>query len=332
MMNYEVYLIDVLKDQLADYMKTVYEYSEDELDELFLDDEGNQISNRDYLFKHKDIILSEDIINAIYGYVAITNPLEKDNMPKLVAFLASHFYVANYNNRSNQTVLRFLVESDIQVVTQLFRENETFGEALISSFFRNSLEEKRYNSTMEQIKKDNKEDELETLYQIAYPPRMFTLNQKLREVVCNLYNYYINLGCNDVEALELTWGYFFNNIDPLNELDELGFDEMEKEVYKRYTVGLILGDIYEDLGNEPLIQSAHPKDMIAQILSAFFVKIGIIAIPDDPEVRNRMLKYFIMLQDEPQKMKSNREKTHQDDRIMELKKVNPSYILDELTL
>ncbi len=331
-MNYETYLVDVLKDQLADYMGTVYELDEDELEEFFLDDEGNPLDSRDFLFKHKDVILSEEIINAVYNYVAVTNPLEKEYIPKLVAFLATHFYVANYNNKNSQPVLKFLVENNIQMITQLFRESERFGEDLISSFLKNCLEEKRYNETKEQIKKDNKENELTTLYQIAYPPRVFTLNQKLREVVCNLYNYYISLGCSDAEALELTWGYFFNDLDPLKELDELGFDEKEKLIYRMYTIGLIIGDIYEDVVNDPIIKAINPPDLYAQAFPIFFVSKGIVGLPANPEVRNRMLKYFILLQDEPKKMKTNREKTHQEDRIKELKKVNPSYILDELTL
>ena len=48
-------------------------------------------------------------------------------------------------------------------------------------------------------------------------------------------------------------------------------------------------------------------------------------------MRNRILKHFIVLQDEMDKRKDNRKKTYQDNRIEILKKANPMYKLDELT-
>lgn len=333
MMNFETYLIDAVKDELDEYLETVYEYDEDQLTALYFDEDGKPLEHKDFMVNFKDKIMSDEIVNAVYGFVAITNPLEEEYMPRLVAYLAAHYYIDNYNVKKNQTVLKFLVESDIKGVVDLFYKSEQFGEALISSFFKSFIEEKRFAETKKQIKKDNREKELTSLYEIAYPPRMFTLNQKLREIVCDLYNYYISLGSSDVEALELTWRFFFEDLDPLHELDELGLEEEEEKfAYKRYTLGLIIGDIYEDVANKPFINSDDPELVIAQSLPIFFVNMGIIGLPGDANVRNKMLKYFILLQDDPKKIKSNRQKTYQEDRIIELKKVNPAYILDELTL
>ena len=331
-MNFEMYLMDIIKDQLDEYLEIVYEYDEDELTSLYYDEDGKPLSNRDFIYKFKDKIMSEEVINAVYAFITQISLLEEKDFTRLVAYLSTHYYIANYNNKKNQPVLKFLVDSDISKIVELFYKNERFGEDLVSSFLKNNIDEEKYNKTKEQINKDNKGNDLNSLYQIAYPPRMFTLNQKLREIINNLYNYYISLGCNDIEALELTWGYFFNDLDPLNELEDIGCYDEDKELYKRYMIGLIIGDLYEDTANGPLVKTDNPSGLIAQALPIYFVNSGIIGLPSDPEVRNRMLKYFIILQDDPEKMKSNREKTHMDNREMQLKKVNPAYLLDELTL
>ena len=61
------------------------------------------------------------------------------------------------------------------------------------------------------------------------------------------------------------------------------------------------------------------------------IQTGIIGVHADANVRNRMLKHFILLQDEKKKMRENRDKTYKDGRVKQLKKVNPLYVLDELT-
>lgn len=97
-------------------------------------------------------------------------------------------------------------------------------------------------------------------------------------------------------------------------------------------LGLIIGDLYEDATNTPLVKTENNAGKVAQTLPVMYAMIGRIGIPQDPEVRNRMLKYFILLQNEPNKMASNRERMHNENREDILKRVNPYFLLDELKL
>ena len=128
----------------------------------------------------------------------------------------------------------------------------------------------------------------------------------------------------------MTWMYFFQDTDPLGELDKMGIDFTTKMFYKKYALGLIFADLYEDVCNESIIQSEYMADRAAQFAPLIAMELGAIAIPADEGTRNIVLKHFILLQDEKDKMEKNREKTHKDGRIKELKKFNPLYRLDEM--
>ena len=111
----------------------------------------------------------------------------------------------------------------------------------------------------------------------------------------------------------------------------MGVDQESKNVYKRYMLGLIYADVYEDACNSSLIDSENMLDRLADTVSVVGLSFGYIGIPKEENVRNRILKHFIVLQDEMDKRKDNRKKTYQDNRIEILKKANPMYKLDELT-
>lgn len=332
MRNFEAYLMNVIKEQYEDMMEALHNLNDEELDNLYLDDEGNVItSDKEFLLKHKDKILTEEIYDAVYSFISQICLLEERDITRLIAYLCTHYYIRNYDNKDNQAVLKYLANTDIKNIVELFYSNSDFGIDLVKSFYMNSVNEEKYYETKEQISKDKRDQELNKLFEVAFPERIFTINQKLREVVCNLYDYYIEMGCTDKEALSLTWDYFLMNFDPLHELEDMGFDEAEILFYKNYTIGLIIGDLYEDVSNKPLVNTDNYYGKIAQLLPVLLTNFGEIAIPGDVDVRNRMLKYFILLQNDPAKKKSNREKTHSDGRELQLKKVNPIYILDELT-
>lgn len=331
-MNFEKYLIEVLKEEFEDYMRTVYELDDEQVEKLFKDENGKIYdSDYDFIKANADNVLSDDVMNAIHMFVTKIDCLEETEIPKLVAYLASQYYIRHYKVGKDSAVLSYLAKADIKDMQTLFMENEMFGSDLLKSFYQNANDPEVFYENKKQIQEDGKIGDLDRLYNIAFPPRIATLNQRLREIVCNLYNFYIDRGYSDQEALGITWEYFFQGLDPLNQLDELGCSEEEKPFYRKYTLGLIIGDMYEDFANKPLIDTENPHGRTAQLYPVLLTVMGRIRIPVIPEVRERMLKYFILLQNAPEKLKSNRERTHAEGREKTLKKVNPAYILDELT-
>ena len=331
-MNFESYLMETLKEQFEQMMTILYEVKEEDIESLYKDKNGEFFdTDGAFIRAHADKIFTEDLMDAIYVYVAQISQLEHQDLTRLVAYLASQYYISNYGQEKSQPVLNYLAKVDIKDIVTLFYENDFFGRDLVSAFYQNAANPHQFYENKEKIKEDGNISSLDKFYNIAFPEEIFTLNQKLRDIICNLYNHYISRGYSDQEALEITWCYFTQDLDPLHEIEEIGVTDELKPFYKKYMLGLIFGDLYEDTANTPLVKTDNYDGRVAQVLPVLYTIIGRTAIPNDPSVRGRMLKYFILLQDNPEKKKSNREKTHAEGREHILKKVNPTYLLDELT-
>lgn len=324
----EKFLMDILFDMYEAYLEC-QGILENDFDALFWDDNGYEISEEDYLKEHFDEVLSEEIIDAVYCQI-IEDGLPKEyNFKEFINLLLSRYYLYRYN--SDDTVIRYLKKTNLDDIIYLFKENYDFGVDLIKTYYLSLINSKRCDDNRKIIYENHDEDTLVSFEKNSIQYQVVFLNDLLRNVICNLYNHFISNGCDDITALNLTWSYFTDNFDPLGELDQMGVDQDSKSIYKIYMLGLIFGDVYEDACNKSIIDSENEMDRFADVVAVVGLTLGRIGIPQEENVRNRILKHFIFLQDEKDKKKENRKKTYEDGRIEVLKKVNPTYKLDELT-
>ena len=324
----EKFLMDILFDMYEAYLEC-QGILENDFDALFWDENGYEISEEDYLKEHFDEVLSEEIIDAVYCQI-IEDGLPKEyNFKEFINLLLSRYYLYRYN--SDDTVIRYLKKTNLDDIIYLFKENYDFGVDLIKTYYLSLVNSKRCDDNRKIIYENHDEDTLVSFEKNSIQYQVVFLNDLLRNVICNLYNHFISNGCDDITALNLTWSYFTDNFDPLGELDQMGVDQDSKSIYKIYMLGLIFGDVYEDACNKSIIDSENEMDRFADVVAVVGLTLGRIGIPQEENVRNRILKHFIFLQDEKDKKKENRKKTYEDGRIEVLKKVNPTYKLDELT-
>lgn len=324
----EKFLMDILFDMYEAYLEC-QGILENDFDALFWDENGYEISEEDYLKEHFDEVLSEEIIDAVYCQI-IEDGLPKEyNFKEFINLLLSRYYLYRYN--SDDTVIRYLKKTNLDDIIYLFKENYDFGVDLIKTYYLSLINSKRCDDNRKIIYENHDEDTLVSFEKNSIQYQVVFLNDLLRNVICNLYNHFISNGCDDITALNLTWSYFTDNFDPLGELDQMGVDQDSKSIYKIYMLGLIFGDVYEDACNKSIIDSENEIDRFADVVAVVGLTLGRIGIPQEENVRNRILKHFIFLQDEKDKKKENRKKTYEDGRIEVLKKVNPTYKLDELT-
>ncbi len=328
-MTIEGYLVENLIDIYAKYCEYAENMSEEEFDALFDLENGEKMSDLDFLLENSEDVLNEEVIEELYCYLIDPSAEKEYTIEQLVNFLAGKYYIFNYDEESS--VIKFLKNSSIQDIINLFIENISFGTDMVESYFKSLCNKEKCNENRQTILENGDADTLARFETANNNCEIITLNNLLRKIVYNLYNHYICNGCGDVEALSLTWEYFSRDFDPLGELDQMGVDITTKEKYKLYLLGLIYADLYEDVSNYSIIQSVNTEDQMANVIPILSVKMGTIAMPQDPDDRNRLLKHFILLQDDKEKMKANRQKTKDEGRIKELKKVNPFYLLDELT-
>lgn len=322
---------DFLAETIVDFYCNMLEFeglSEEERSQKLIGIDGLEAEDFEVIENNINEIDVEHIQDEVYAFSKEAHEEYGISAVNLIKYLAEKMFIYHYNDQ-NQSIINFLRKSTIEELITLYEENDFFGRAMISAFINTEVYQEEYKDTIEQVKK--KESTTMDKFKLD-PPKITTLNDLLRNVVTNLYNYYIKNGCDDIVALNNVWAYFLNNFDPLGELDKMGIDTKMKEFYKKYTLSLIYADIYEDVCNDSIIQSDNYEDRLASSIPLITTHIGLISIPKEEGIRNRILKYFIILQQEEQvKKKANRKKTHEENRIPILKKVNPSYWLDELT-
>ena len=326
-MDFNKYLLENLLDCYEKYCSFAREMSDEDIDAMYFDVEGNEISDEDFFFEHSDDVLEEEVIDALYTFICDMGTQHEIDLDRIVSFLCARYIIHHY---STSTVTNYLRATDIKDIVDLFVNNINFGMALIKDHFDAMLNQEQYNKNFK-VAQENKDDIALNKFAVkAYYEKIQTLNNLLRGVICNIYDHYISCGCEDVEALNMTWMYFFQGTDPLGELDKMGIDNDTKFFYRQYSLGLIFADLYEDVCNDSIIQSENMEDRAAQIAPLLAMRIGAITLPADEGTRNRLLKHFILLQEEKEKMASNRKKTYQEGRVKELKKFNPLYKLDEM--
>ncbi len=325
-MNFNGYLLENLLDCYEQYCSCVEEMSSDEINAMYIDDEGNEISDEEFFFEHSDDVLEEEIIDALYTLICDMGTQQQIDLKRIVSFLCGRYIIHHYDS---SIVTNYLRCTDIEDIVRFFVENINFGMALVKDHFDAMLNQEKYQKNLEEAQNNKDDIALNKFAVKAYYEKIQTLNDLLRGVICHIYDYYISNGCEDVEALNMTWMYFFQDTDPIGELDNMGMDYKTKFFYKQYALGLIFADLFEDVCNESIIQSENFEDRAAQIAPLLAVRMGVITLPADEDTRNRILKHFILLQDEKEKMLKNRKKTYEEGRIKQLKKFNPLYKLDD---
>lgn len=324
----ETYLNEIIVDFFCN--KCEFEgLSEEEQAEKLMGVDGLEAEDKEVVANNIDTIDDEFIQDETYAFIKETHHEVGITAPNLVKYLAKKMYIYHYDDE-NKAIIHFLKNASLEEILTLFEENDDFGRAMISAFINCETYEQDYKAIADRIKED--EPTIFEKFKLD-PPKynVTTINGILRNVVCNLYNHYIAKGCDDITALNNVWAYFDTNFDPLGELDKMGYDYNTKEQLKKFIICLIYADIYEDVANTSIINSTNYEDRLAASIPFITSHIGLISIPKEEGVRNRILKYFILLQEEKEKKQANRLQTHKDKRTHILKKVNPSYILDELT-
>lgn len=324
-MNIYSYLNEVLLTMIYFYLNL----GNTKYDEMMIDEDGNRIGAIEFMKLHYDIVLDDEIIDGVVAHIRDIGLPNSINKISFISYLARYYYLYSYG--SNESVLKYLVNTPKEEVFQLFLDNEDFAMDMIRTYYKALMDDKRIDENKEQIMKDGKVNDVLLLERDYMHSSYVSLTNLLRRVVCNLYNEFISNGYSEEEALEALWSYFFDNFDPINELGRYGFKENDKGAIKVYMLWIIYGDLYEDICNESIISSEDVVGFAESAIPLVSVSYGKLFIPIDKKIRNRLFKHFIMLQDNMDKVRLNRRETEKSGRVKELKKVNPLYFLDELT-
>jgi hypothetical protein len=198
---------------------------------MYFDVEGHELSDEQFFFEHSDDVLGEEVIDALYTFICDMGTQHEIDLDRIVSFLCGRYIIHHY---STSVVTNYLRATDIKEIVDLFVNNINFGMALVKDHFDAMLNAEQYNKNMKTIQANNDEIALTKFATKAYYESIKSLNDLLRGVVCHIYNYYIESGCEDVEALNMTWMYLFQDTEPLGELNKMGIDRNTEIFYKKY--------------------------------------------------------------------------------------------------
>lgn len=304
--------------------------SESDIDTRMTGVDGLEASDIEVITTYTDEIDDEMIHDEVYCFVKETYDERDITVESLVSFLVSKYFTYHYEDKNNE-MIEFIKKASLDELIEKFDCDDEFGRKTIEAHIHSIAEKERFLEIRNKIFQNNDQDVLTNLEFKALGGDVISLNDLLRNVICNLYNFYIENAYGDIDALNYTWQYFLRNFDPLGELDKMGFDQKSKMWYKHYMLCLIYADLYEDTCNTSIIQSENYDDRLADVLPLIMIQMGVVSVPQEEDIRNRVLKHFILLCDEKEKKKDNRQKTYSDNRINVLKKANPLYFLDEMS-
>ena len=325
-MNWSKYLLESLIDAYCLFCSTTKNMDENDIELMFMEGD-RRLTDIEFFFDNSDELLDNEILDSLYAFICDMAQGNEIDLEGVVSYLCGRYVIYRYNGG---IVTNYIRTTEVEDIARLFSTNVDFGMELLRSHFEAIVNYKDYNRHLETAKENNDEIALKKFAPKVTYDNVRSFNGLLRGVICHIYEYYINNGCEDVEALNMTWMYFFANTDPIGELDKLGLDEKTKTFYKSYALGLIFADLFEDECNESIIKSDNFYDKAAKNIPLLAVRRGTIPIPTDESIRNRLLKHFILLQSEKEKMEANRNKTIQEGRVKELKIFNPLYQLDAI--
>lgn len=315
-------------DIYGEYVKKWEGVSAEEFDSSFILENNQWMSDDEYISLNYKDMYNDMVFEELYIFIC-DEGIEKDiSLERIVSFLASKTYVYNYDNKK---LIYFLDNSSLEEIINAFIDNYDLGMFLVKSYFWALVDKKRYDKKRKEITDSKSDGRLLILENKALNDKVITISSILRDIICNLYNFYIANGCDKKTAANNTWEYFIKDFDPLGELDKMGYDLRTKRVLQYLALVIIYSDLYEDICNEAIIDNEDINNRKIKVFISMSVHLNTITIPSDEELRNDLLKYFILLHDEKEKRKVNRERTHIEKRIQILKKVNPIYFLDELT-
>lgn len=326
---------EFLDETIVDFYCKMREFeglSEEDIDSLFLDINGNELDDKDFINEHIEDI-DEVIIDEVYVFAKETSKERDISLKALVSFLASKLLLFSYKH-NNTNMVCYLLSVTIENIINFFQVNDQFGRYMINGYIDVMLNSAEYEEVREQLSKDK--EKYEKLLSFEKEERRIiirNINEILRGVIYNLYNHYISCGCDIPTALNNVWAYFTKNFDPLGELDRMGANPKEKDLYKKWILNLIFADVYEDIISENNTKPSKLSslDVFIKVLVISGVSYNAVGVPNAIEVRNEILYKFLMLYDDKERFESNRKNSYKRGNINMLKKVNPVYKFDELT-
>lgn len=326
-MDISEYLINILFDLYESFL-TTQGLSSEEIDALYINEDDECMGDMEYLKKNEDEVICNEVIDAVYCQITEDGLPRNVDRYQFINTLLTHYYIYIYD--TNKQMINYLNDKSAKELNEFFLSNYHFGMDLLKAYYKSLINSEKYLANRKKINEEHMENFL-AKYERNSLIKVTTLNEILRNFIYDLYDFYIEKGFSENEALDFVWNFFINNFDPLGQLEKKGIDSVSKILYKRYILGFIYGDIYEDIYNNPIINYQGKDNSIIKHIDEAFPNDNAIGILYNEDLRNKVLKHFILLRNEINKMKQNRQKTYNDGRIITLKKVNPAYKLDELT-
>ena len=175
-------------DIYGEYVKKWEGVSAEEFDSSFILGNNQWMSDDEYISLNYKDMYNDMVFEELYIFIC-DEGIEKDiSLERIVSFLASKTYVYNYDNKK---LIYFLDNSSLEEIINAFIDNYDLGMFLVKSYFWALVDKKRYDKKRKEITDSKSDGRLLILENKALNDKVITISSILRDVICNLYNFYI---------------------------------------------------------------------------------------------------------------------------------------------
>ena len=81
-MDFNKYLLENLLDCYEKYCSFAHEMSQEDIEAMYYDPEGHELSDIEFFYEHSDDILEEEVIDALYTFICDIGQQQEINLEK----------------------------------------------------------------------------------------------------------------------------------------------------------------------------------------------------------------------------------------------------------
>ena len=97
-MDFNKYLLENLLDCYEQYCSCVEEKSQDEIEAMYFDSEGQEISDEEFFFENYEDVLEDEVIDALYSFICDMGQQQEIDLNRIVSFLCGRYIVHHYDS------------------------------------------------------------------------------------------------------------------------------------------------------------------------------------------------------------------------------------------
>jgi len=364
-MDFALQLISFMVDFIEERIQEIYDLDERQLLELFNAPDGHIMDDYEFFVKYKSF-MDNSCVDGLRSFIVTGSNIASKRINKIECFMDSDYvfesewnfalsfmaiYVMIHDccSKDKKRMFNYFNKKSIIEYKRDFLENDEFANEIIRKFLLSFTNIQQIEKNTVKIEENEKYKQVFDKWNFYSSHRVCTINSVLREVLEQLYFYYLDEGIARIKITELIRKYFTDNVDPIGTLKEYGFNEESINEYNKILISIVVADLYEDalnynydkelfaLGDINAVTQEMQLVTSSKSQADFYLSLSTIGnlyeyVTNNPQLFDILMYNYFDILDNPERIITNRKNTRQNGCIKKLARINPLYNLDDIHL